>query len=197
MLTRRIATFILGAWLGCALLMGTLVLSATGSAAESLQDIGVGGDVIVEQIGPAAAEDLMQYQSWEQLRRQWRTWEEAQFLLAGFLVVCFLFSSNGRIVSLLLTGAMVAVLIFQYFGVFADLQQRSRTADFAEAGSSAPSDAVSLVEFYGGLEAVKILLGGVLASYLFAQTTSSRKSRGSRGHRRRKRVSEESYPLET
>lgn len=182
MLPRRIATFIIGAWIGCALLMAVQALVNTVSAAESLAVVSTVGKELVETAGVDTAAHLMQFQASEQLRRHWYGWEETQGIIGLVLAFCLAISGRGKMLSLLLCGGMLAILIFQHLGVTPDLQLASRNADFTSAGSLAQQELWKLTQLYGGLETVKLLMGGVLASYLFVAQSKPSGRRRSRKH---------------
>jgi hypothetical protein len=82
--------------------------------------------------------------------------------------------------------------LIQHFVVTPDLNNLGRSADFlAEAASFGVRQQVrSLTQLYGVLEAVKLAIGGALASYFFGMESTVRRSKS-----RRTRASDEPLSL--
>ena len=85
-------------------------------------------------------------------------------------------SSGARMRAL---GAMLVLLLFQHFGVASELAYRGRETDFPPGNASVgPIERLrALQAIYYGAELVKLIAGGILASYLFVFHTSRRGSR--------------------
>ncbi len=181
MFTRRIATFIIGAWLGCAVLMCAVALVSGDSGSETVLVLPEQAQSLSDKIGQGATETLLNFQASEQLRRHWYSWEDAQMFLALALAVSLGLSGRGKLFPLVLTALMFGVLMFQHFGIMPTLQRVGRDLAFlTENRTPVEQELWSQLRIYGGLETLKLLLGGVLASYLFVAQNSRRSRRSSR-----------------
>lgn len=186
MFTRRIATFLIGAWLGCAVLMCAMALVNGDAGAETASALPDQGQSIANNIGQEATLSLLNFQASEQLRRYWYSWESTQMILALALALCLGLSGRGKLFPLVLTALMFGILLFQHYGIMPPLQRLGRDVAFLTAEQApAAQELWSQLRIYGGLEALKLLIGGLMASYLFV-AQSSHRSR----HRSRKRHSD-------
>ncbi len=183
MLTRRIATFLIGAWLGCGILVSILVLQNPGWAEHLLTDPSDGAKVLFTKIGESDARLVMDYVVSEQNRSYLSTWENAQMVIAVGMVVILALSSQRRFLPIAMVCGMLGLVLFQHLGVTPELMFRGRQADFLpeESAFSVAARLRTLTQIYAGAEAVKLLLGGVLASYFFAATAGTRVRKRKRG----------------
>jgi hypothetical protein len=105
------------------------------------------------------------------------TWEQVQILLGLVLGGCLYFATQKRLLSLVLCAVMLALVMFQFWGVTPELTYRGREADFAAAESSASMVRLLLLyQIFVIAEGLKFVVGGVLTSYLFAFRTSRKRS---------------------
>ncbi len=168
--TRRVATFLLGAWLGGSVLMiliqaanlhftDALLSAPSDQAAAFLKHAGSPQDLAA----------MLRYQAAEQNRRYDEVWQDVQFGLAVILAAALFLGTQRRIFPLAICGLMLLVLIFQRTVVSPELSFRGRATDFPV--ENAPSNALLRVsvmrQVYGWVEGTKLLLGIVLAGYLF------------------------------
>ena len=74
---------------------------------------------------------------------------------------------------------MLAIVLFQFVAVTPELAYRGRDADFPPGNRTFAIQARlwTMQEAYIALETVKLLMGGVLVSYLFAYQVESRRRR--------------------
>jgi hypothetical protein len=183
--TRRIASFLLGVWIGCNLFMALLVLAVLRLPEAVLSSAPPSAVKLIEKLGPENVLLLLRYQSSEQVRSSLDLWEIAQIPLALALAACLLLGVQRRILPLLLCGLMLAVVLFEHFGLTPELISQGRLTDFAPGGASGDREQLwALARVYLSLDAVKLLLGGVLTSYLFVFYS---------GKRVRKKADEDSF----
>src|SRR5579862_1140816 len=156
--TRRLAAFLLGAWIGCGLLMLLLALENFGSPGRVLFSPPKSADKLIKKLGAEDARLLLAYQAAEQSRAYMEIWERAQMALAVMLGVCLLLGTQRRVVPLVLCGMMLALVWFQHFAVLPELTYRGREADFLPGNSALGIR--RLIQIYAGLESVKLLFGG-------------------------------------
>lgn len=176
MLTRRIATFLIGAWLGCGVLLAAVVLENLRWADQLAANPSDAARVLMIKIGETDARLLMRYVSSEQNRSYLFTWEQTQMVFALVMAVLLTFSTPRRFLPIALTAAMLAVVLFQHLGVTPELTFRGRQADFLpeESAFSVTARLQTLTRIYAGAEVLKLLLGGVLASYFFVTSSGTR-----------------------
>ena len=166
---RRIATFLLGVWLGCSGFMAYLVMENLRSAGRVMASASEPASQLFEKLGPEDAALLLRYQAAEQTRAYLFTWEWAQLVLAAALLLCLFLATEKRSVSLVLCGAMLVLLGFEHFALNPELAYRGRAADFPPGNRTFGTQTRlwALEQVYLSVEGTKLLIGGVLASYLF------------------------------
>jgi hypothetical protein len=133
---------------------------------------------MIKALGQEQMTLLLQHQAAEQTRNLYYLWEEVQIVLALALGGCLYFATQKRLLSLVLCGVMVSLVIFQFFAVTPELSYRSRETDFS-TGAIPNGTMVRTLLLYQLLvitEGLKLVVGGILASYLFAFRTSRRRS---------------------
>jgi hypothetical protein len=168
--TRRMAAFLLGAWLGGSLLMiliqvenlrftASLLSAPSDQAIEIIKDTGHRQNV----------EMLLRYQASEQNRRYSYVWEEAQFGLALILGGCLFLGTQRRIFPMVFCGLMLLMVLFEHFGVTPELVYRGRAADFPPGNTAygVQTRVWALDQVYAWVEGTKLVLGALLAGYLF------------------------------
>ena len=179
--TRRVATFLLGAWIGCSLFMGFVVLQNLHSSNLVLNSPLEPVTRIVKGIGQDQVTLLLRHQAAQQTRSLYTIWEEAQILLGLALGGCLYFATQKRLLSVVLCAVMLALVMFQFWAITPELSYRGREMDFSGPGdpSGNPVRMLLLYQVLVVTEGLKIVIGGVLASYLFVLRTSRRRT-GSR-----------------
>lgn len=177
--TRRIAAFFLGAWLAGSLVVVFLSIQDSQSATTLINSPMPPARKMIDSLGADQAGLLLRHAAAEQSRSVLFTWEWVEILLALFLGGCLFLGTQKRLFPIVLCSAMLALVLFQHFGVGPELAYRGRETDFppgnAEVGPIERLRALQAV--YYGVELVKLVAGGILASYLFVFHTSRRGSR--------------------
>jgi hypothetical protein len=121
---------------------------------------------------------LLHHQAAQQTRNLYYVWEEAQVALGLALGICLYFATQKRMFSLVLCGVMLSLVMFQFWAITPELGYRGREMDFP-AGGDTSGGMVRVLLLYQVLvvtEGLKLILGGVLASYLFVLRTSRKRS---------------------
>ena len=87
-----------------------------------------------------------------------------------------------------MTAAMALLVLIQHFAVTPELSILGRSVDFQSesASFSVRAQAWTLTQIYGVLETIKLVIGGVLASYFFAMESTVK-----RGKNRRTRMTDQ------
>lgn len=121
---------------------------------------------------------LLRHHAAEQTRSLYYLWEQVQIVLALVLGGCLYFATQKRLLSVVLCAIMAALVLFQFFAVTPELAYRGREMDFPPDSntSSAMVRALLLYQVLIVTEGLKLVVGGVLASYLFAFRTSRKRS---------------------
>jgi len=134
---------------------------------------------MLEPLGPDNAALLLRHAAAQQTRSALSAWERVEIALGLMLGGCLYLATQRRILPLVLCGAMLVLVLFQHFGISPELAYRGQQTDFppGNADVSAKVRSIALQEVYYGAEVMKLIVGGVLASYLFAFRSSSRRSR--------------------
>jgi hypothetical protein len=174
--TRRIATFLLGAWMGCSLLMDFLTLENLHAASMVLATATAPAVNLLKLLSPDDANLILRYEAVEMNRQYAYEWEVAELILAVGLLICLVLGMPKRVLPLALCVLMLIALAWQHFAITPELAYRGRDADFPP-GSTAfgpQSRVFAMEQIFGVVEALKLLLGGVLASYLFVFRSARR-----------------------
>jgi len=176
MLPRRIATFLLGAWIGCSILILIIVLQNPSQASFVVSAPVDAARPLIEKLGASQSQTLLRHFANEQSRAYLANWELTQMVLTVVMLATLLLSGQRVMFPVLLTVVMFGLVVFQHFGITPDLLFYGRQADFVtqDASFSLNSQIWTLTRFYGGAEAVKLLCGGVMTSYLFMSQSSTR-----------------------
>jgi hypothetical protein len=168
--TRRLAAFLLGAWIGGSVLMILIQVANLRFTASLFTTPSNQAADFLEKTGPQQnVELLLRYQAAEQNRRYSYVWEEVQFGLAIILGGCLFLGTQRRILPLAFCGLMLLMVVFEHVGVTPELAFRGREADFPP-GSTTYAVQVrvwALNQVVAWVEGSKLVLGILLSSYLF------------------------------
>jgi len=168
--TRRMAAFLLGAWLGGSLLMILVQVQNLRFTASLLTTASDQAVEVLKKTDPRQnVEMLMRYQAAEQNRRYSYVWEEAQVGLALILGGCLFLGTQRRIFPMMFCGLMLLMVIFEHLGVTPELVYRGRAADFPPGNTAygAQTRVWALDQVYAWVEGTKLVLGVLLSGYLF------------------------------
>ena len=134
---------------------------------------------IVKRLGYDATAQFVRHAVMEQTRRLTYTWEEGQIVLAFALGGCLFMATQRRIFPLVLCGMMLVLVMFQHAALSPEIAYRGRAADFPPGSTDigTVTRLLALQQVYFGVEVVKLLAGGLLASYLFVFRTQRRSRR--------------------
>jgi hypothetical protein len=158
--------------------MGLVVLQNLHSADLVLTSpIGPVGNMI-KALGSEQIALLLRHHAAEQTRSLYYLWEQAQILLGLVLGVCLYFATQKRTLSMVLCGVMLGLVLFQFWAVTPELSYRGRDTDFPPGSgtSGAMMRTLLLYQVMVVTEGLKVITGGILASYLFAFRTSRKRS---------------------
>ena len=173
---RRIGTFLLGTWLGSSVFMAFLVAESLRSAGRVMASPTAPAAKLLDKLGPEDAALLLRYQAAEESRATLFTWELVQLVVGAVLLVCLALAAPKNILPLALCGAMLLLVAFEHFRLTPELTYRGREADFPPGNRTFGTQTRlwAMEQIYLGVEGTKLLVGGVLASYLFVFRARSR-----------------------
>jgi|SRR5580698_6852619 hypothetical protein len=174
--TRRMATFLLGAWLGCSALLGLIAFANMRLPGAIVAPDSDATEQITKRLGVEDTRLLLRHQAAEQNRWYFYHWEEIEIFLGVALTICLFLGTQRRIFPLVFCGLLVLLVVFEHFGLTPELTYRGREADFPPGSITFGTQARvwALEQVYAWMEALKLLLGAVLACYLFIFRTRQR-----------------------
>jgi hypothetical protein len=158
--------------------MAFVVLQNLHSVAPLMSSPAAPVAAMIKTLGSDQITLLLHHQAAEQNRNIVYVWEQTQIVLGLALGACLYFATQKRTLSLVLCGIMLTLVLLQFWAILPDLAYRGRESDFPP-GSSNSSVMMRVYLLYQMLvvtEALKLVVGGILASYLFAFRTSRKRS---------------------
>ncbi|MBI1785960.1 MAG: hypothetical protein HYR60_00135 [Acidobacteria bacterium] len=170
--TRRVASWLLGAWMSGSLLMFLVATQNFRAVDRLLTAPAEPASKLIQSLGPDGARLLLRYHSSELNRWYFTKWEIAQAALLSFLAGwCYRAISHSRVARFLPVAILVLVLL-ERFLLTPEIVRLGRLIDFAPA---APERAQfwRLHGAYSAVEALKLLLGVVLTAALLRKTKRS------------------------
>ncbi len=171
----RVATFLLGAWIGCCLFLDLLSLQNLRLAGQLLNSAIPPASEILQNAGREQMRLLLHHFAAEQYRYYFSLWGLIQIPGALLLAAVLYFAAEKRIIPQVLCGLMLALVLFQ-LAIDPELTFRGREADFPPGSQALGTQAREwvLTEIWIGVEAVKLLMGGALTNYLFTYKSRRR-----------------------
>ncbi len=192
--TRRLASFLIGAWLLGSLLVTFVVVPAMHRQTDAILSSppqALSKDI--EDLGADVARLMLAYQASEATRFVYEIWGIVQIGMACALVATVLFTAH-RSKFLIVTALLIAVLAcIQVFYVIPTLRATGRVIDFLPLSANSPARETNHIfqVWYQVCEVLKILGAVVFAGRLIIDFYSWQdrpgESTSSRGHRRRHR----------
>lgn len=168
--TRRVAAFLLGAWLGGSLMM---ILIQTANLRFTSTLLSTSSDQATAFMKQGAPQQdfglILKYQASEQNRRYTEIWEDTQFGLALTLAATMFLGTQRRIFPMVFCGLMLIMLLFEHVGVSPQLAYIGRETDFPPGSTNLGLlvRMYGLGQIYAWVEGSKLVLGVLLAGYLF------------------------------
>jgi hypothetical protein len=168
---RRLASLLLGAWLGAGILTDIAVtqnfqtvdrfLEAPRSATTSAQ---------LNKIGRAEERVILRRNAGEENNWIFLNWERVELALGGALFILLLFGSRPQKLMLGLCAAMLLIVVAQHFLFAPQIAEIGRRVDDLSPGDPEVHKFWMLHGFYSGLEILKLVAG-----FAFAVRLSFRK----------------------
>jgi hypothetical protein len=170
--TRRIATFLLGAWMTGCILVPVIVMYNFRSVERLIESPGVDkAGYIIQGIGKQDARNLLRFWISDLNLNYFWAWEWAQMALAPALILMLVFATTRRTFPILLALLMLALTAFGHFYISSEIVYQSQGVDFLPAAQAAPrrERVARLHTVYRSLELVK------LAASLFTMRTTRKR----------------------
>ena len=173
----RIAAMILGAWLGCSMLLMYLGANGFERALTLLNGAPAQLTQTLQSIPLANQRALLRYVVVDQNRFYFEFWESTEFVIGFMLIVILFLGVESRLMSALTLG-MVLVVAFQHLMITPELSYLSRGLEFVPWTADSPTrdQFWKLHTLYIVLDVLKIALGA-LVSILLITAQRKRRSR--------------------
>jgi hypothetical protein len=166
--------------MGCSFFLAFVVLENLNSGTMMMSSAPPAMAAMIRTLGQDQMIQLLHHQAAEQNRNIMYIWEQAQIVLGLVLGGCLYFATQKRLLSLVLCGIMLLLVLFQFWAVTPEMSYRGRETDFLAAGSTSGSVVRTLLlyQMLVVTEGLKMVVGGILASYLFVfRISRTRRSR--------------------
>ena|ERR1700722_7397076 len=165
---RRLACFLLGAWLAGGFFMATVATQNFRSVDRLLAKPAAPALLQVEKVGRDAVRALLRYQVSEQNRFYFETWGIVETVIGFVLLMVLLFGSTETNFTLLLALLMLLIALLQRFVLTPEIVILGRSIDFVPAAlpSQERSHFWLLHAIYSSIEVLKWGLGFVLTARL-------------------------------
>ncbi len=174
----RVATFLLGAWIGCCVFMDLLAVQNLRLVGRVINSASPAAIEIIQKNGEGKIALLLRYFAAEQYRYYFSTWELVQIPLALLLAGVLYGAAEKRWILQILSGLMLALVLFQ-LAIQPEIAFRGREADFPPGNQALGTQARvwALTEVWIGAESAKLLFGGMLTVLMFSYKSRRRSRR--------------------
>ena len=169
MIDTRIATLLLGAWIGGSVFMDVVATQNFRSVDRTLASPPA---PVAERIramgGHDAARTFLRYQASEQNRQYFGAWENTQIVLALLLIGALIPADQRGRVTLLLPTLMLVTILAMHYWLTPEIVRMGRALDFPSPGRAAVDNTRFWIFHgtYSALELIKLGWGVALAVWL-------------------------------
>jgi hypothetical protein len=175
--SRRLATFLLGAWIGASLLMD---FAAVQNFRAVDRFLGAPDPIAAEQMkamgGKADARAFLRHEVGDLNRFLFEQWERVQLVLGLCLLAAIVFGhGDAPRVALFITVAMLVVVLLDRFWLTPEIARLGPLLDYPETPGADPGFFWRLHGIYSGLELLKLALGLLGAATLLIRHTDRKK----------------------
>ncbi len=168
--TRRIAAFLLGAWLLGTVLMAVVAFEIFGVIDQVVAAPAAGS--LIARIGADNARLFLRYYAASCNQLIFNYWESAQIVFGIALAATLLFARYVSRLAAAASAVMVVLVLFLHFVIEPELAFVDRNL---ASDPALQRNAGMLGGVYSAIEIVKFLIGAALAAYLFAFKNGSRR----------------------
>lgn len=180
---RRLATFLLGAWLLGILFLHAAATQNIRSVDRTLRDPGERAQKMLDTLGPVESRQLLRFQASQANRHNAELWEWVQVGLGSSLLVLLLLAVRSHRMALALATALILIVLAQRLWLTPLLSTIGRQMDFLADPERSPfqEPMTQYHSYYSALEWTKLALIVGLAGLYVLQTSPRRRARhGSR-----------------
>jgi hypothetical protein len=166
--TRRLAAFLLGAWLSGSFFMIMVAIHSMTAADRMATAPPASAAISVEILGETAARTFLRIHSAELNRWYFDTWEWLQIALGAALLAALIAGPGRHQSAILLCVFMLLAALAMHFAMTPHITRLGRLVDAIPAGQPSP-DRIRLGNYstaYAVTECIKCLLGLALLSSL-------------------------------
>jgi hypothetical protein len=164
---RRIACFVLGAWI-VGSVFAIYITAQSGSATDPVMQLPPPEvNKMIQTLGADQTRMLLHYHGAEQTRLYIAAWGRLQFLLGFFALLLLAASTRSNRLTLALCGAMLVFAAFSHLVLVPEINYLARGLNFASGWSANRARYLALRGTFTALEVLKLSLGCLLAGYLF------------------------------
>lgn len=174
----RVAALILGAWMAGSLLMVFLAARNFHLADDVLKSPPPSIAAMIRTLGANQARLFLRHLVGNENRFYFSGWEQAQLALGAALTIVLLLLARNRLLAGF-SAAMLILVVFGHYKITPELDWLSGVIEFqpVTADSTQRDQFWKLHTMYGVMEITKLLLGVVIAGFLF---TFSRRRRNTK-----------------
>ena len=164
----RVAALILGAWMAGSLFTVFLGARNFQLADELLKSPPPSIAAMIQTLGPNQARLFLRHFVGNENRFYFNGWEQTQLVLGAALTIVLLLLARNRLLAGF-SAAMLILVIFGHYKITPELDWLSSVIEFQPLteGSTQRDQFWKLHTIYGVMETSKLLLGVVIAGFLF------------------------------
>lgn len=177
----RITAFLIGAWIAGCLALDFMTIQNFRLASNALANPAAQLSAMAQAAGVEQTREVIRHLVAEQARFYFAIWEFVQIPFLAAIAGVLYFATEKRALPPALVGFIILLVAFQAFAITPELSYRGRAVDFPP-GSQNPgmqARAWALMQVFIAVEAAKLILGGLLAGYLFTYKARRRARGGS------------------
>lgn len=170
----RLASLIIGIWLGVSVFMDYVATQNFQAVSRALSSLDVRAVETAKKVGDQdAAKALLRYFAGEINRYLFEQWEWAELLLGLSLLIVLLFARSYQKLGMALCVMMMCIVAGQRFELTPRITQLGRELEFS---GTASRRFAAYHAIYGYVEIAKLALGLALAARLLIRQRASKKA---------------------
>ncbi len=149
--------------------MGLIEIQSLRSPALVLDEPVPPAAKMIQTLGQEQTRLLLRHFAAQQSRHNSYLWEELQVPLGLAVLLCLFFATQRRILPIVLCALMLGLVLFRHIVITPELTYRGPETDFPPGNAALGPMARlwAMQQVYAGVEIVKLIVGLILASYLF------------------------------
>jgi hypothetical protein len=164
---RRLASLLLGVWLGASLITDFAVTQNFQTIDRFLQAPGDSGtSVQMNQIGRTIERQILRRNAGEENNWIFLNWERAELVLGSSIFILLLFGTRPQKLMIGICASMIVVVVVQHFLLSSQIAELGRLVDGLPSGDPIVRKFWTLHGVYSGLEILKLALGVFFAARL-------------------------------